>query len=232
MILFLVLACQGEPEFLTMSGTVFGDEEASAPVANATIDVYDIAMEAIDSVQTDAEGNFEAQVRYGSNVLLDLQADGHMRTGFSGMIGISDYAVPDGVLWMRSQEAQAEVDLAFSACENLGVDGMIDGEVIMALPQDGNTVKNYVETGWAKVILEDGSEVQACYLDAEGIYDPDAVYTGEQGRFLIPGVSGKLLLRVGYDLGETEIYSVDLTVFVPEGGLSTFFDVLWMPLPG
>ena len=155
-----------------------------------------------------------------------------MPTGFSGMIGTSDYAVPDGVIWMRSEEEQATIDQAFSGCENLDLDGMIDGEVLMALPQDGSTVKTYVETGWAKVILEDGTEVSACYLDADGAHDPEAVYTGEQGRLLVPGVSGLVQLRVGYDLGDSEVFSVDLTVFVPEDGLATLFDVLWMPLPG
>jgi len=232
MILFLAMACQGQPDFVTMSGTVFGDDDTTTTVSNATIDVFDIAFEEIDSVQSDAEGVFTAQVRYGSYVFLSLEADGHVPTGFSGVIGTVDYAVPDGVIWMRSDEEQTAVEQAFTGCDGLDVDGMIDGEVLMALPKDGATVKTYVETGWAKVILEDGTEVPACYLDAEGVYDPEAVYTGELGRFLIPSVSGRIQLRVGYDLGETEVFSVDMTVFVPEDGLTTLFDVLWMPLPG
>lgn len=232
MILFLLAGCGGVPEFLTMSGSVFTDNDATTAVSNVQVDVLDVALESVDSVVSDESGAFSAQVRFGSTVFLELQAEGYVRTGFSGVIGTADYQVPDGVLWMRSEAEQEGVDVAFSGCENLDQGGLIDGEILMALPSGDDTLKTYVETGWAKAFLENGEEVAACYLNAEGQFDPDGVYTGEQGRFLIPGLSGKVQLRVGYDLGEMEIFSVDMMVFVPENGVVTLFDVLWMPLPG
>ncbi len=232
MILLFVVACGGTPAFLTMNGTVFQDSAATEAVANVQLNVLDVALEVVDEVLSDEAGVFSAQVRFGSTVFLDLQAEGYVRTGFSGVIGTADYQVPDGVLWMRSESEQAVVDETFSGCENLDQDGLIDGEILMALPKGDDTLKTYVETGWAKAFLENGEEVAACYLDAEGNFDPDGVYTGEQGRFLIPGVSGKVQLRVGYDLGETEVFSADMMVFVPEDGVVALFDVLWMPLPG
>jgi len=232
MILFFVVACGGTPEFLTMTGTIFQDNDATEAVANVQLGVFDVALEVVDEVLSDDAGAFSAQVRFGSTVFLDLQAEGYVRTSFSGVIGTADYQVPDGVLWMRSESDQALVDEAFSGCENLDQDGLIDGEILMALPKGDDTLKTYVETGWAKAFLANGDEAPACYLDAEGSYDPEGVYTGEQGRFLIPGVSGKVQLRVGYDLGETEVFSVDMMVYVPEDGVVTLFDVLWMPLPG
>jgi hypothetical protein len=232
MILFLLGACGGAPEFLTMTGAVFDDSDGTEAISNVAVNVFDVAFEAIDAVVSDDTGAFSVQVRFGSSVFLDLQADGYVRTGFSGAIGISDYEVPDGELWMRSEDEQDAVETAFSGCENLEDDGVIDGEILMALPKEDGTFKAFVETGWAKAVLEDGTEVEPCYLDAEGNYDPDAVYTGEQGRFLIPGVSGKVQLDVGYDLGDTEVFSASMLLYVPEDGLVTLFDVLWMPLPG
>ena len=232
MIFFLILGCVDKsPEFVTMSGSVFSDKDSEITISGATMDVYDIAMEEIDSVVTDESGSFDAQVRFGSFVFLDLQADGHVRTGFSGAIGTQDYLVPDGTLWMRSDEEQAVVDAAFAGCEDMDLDGWVEGEILMALPQDEGVVKSFVETGWAKVLLEDGVEREACYLDAEGLFDPEAVLTGPTGRFLLPNVSGMTRIRVGYDLGDVEIYSGDLTVFVPEGGAVILDDSLWMPLP-
>lgn len=231
MILFLLGACGGTPDFLTMNGTVFESSDGTEAIANVTVNVFDVAFETIDSVVSDEAGAFSAQVRFGSSVFIDLEADGFVRTGFSGAIGTADYDVPDGELWMRSVAEQETIEAAFSGCENLDSDGMIDGEIIMALPNDDGSYKAFVETGWAKVILEDGTELEPCYLNAEGSYDPDAVYTGEQGRFLIPGVSGQVQLYVGYDLGDTEVFSQGMVVYVPEDGLVTFFDAFWMPLP-
>jgi hypothetical protein len=211
---------------------VFTDNDGTTPVSTVQLNVFDVALAPIDSVVSDASGAFAAQVRFGSTVFLDLQAEGYVRTGFSGVIGTADYQVPDGVLWMRSDAEQDGVDAAFSGCENLDSGGLIDGEILMALPQGEDTLKTYVETGWAKAFLENGDEIPACYLNAEGQFDPEGVYTGEQGRFLIPGLSGKVQLRVGYDLGDSEVFSVDMMIYVPENGVVALFDVLWMPLPG
>lgn len=232
MIFLLIFGCvDRSPEFLTMSGSVFSDKDSEITISDATMDVYDIAMEQIDSVVTDASGDFDAQVRFGSFVFLDLQAEGHVRTGFSGAIGTQDYIVPDGTLWMRSDEEQAVVDAAFEGCEGLQVDGWVEGEILMALPQDDGVIKSFVETGWARLVDEDGSEREACYLDADGRFDPEAVLTGPTGRFLLPNVSGMQRIRVGYDLGDVEVYSGELTVFIPEGGAAILDDALWMPLP-
>lgn len=230
--IWMLFACQGLPEFVTISGTVFESSAAEEPVAGVSLEVFDVAMESVDSVDADGEGAFSAQARMGSYFFLSMSADGYVPTGVAGSVGPQDFAIPDGALWMRTEEEHEEALVGFEGCEGLDSGGVIDGEVIMALPgEDDSLQKMFVSTGWARAILEDGTEVSACYLDDDGVYDPEAVYTGGTGQFVIPNVSGKIVLAVGYDLGESTMFEGLFTVYVPENGVTSLFDVLWMPLP-
>ena len=229
--ILLLLACTSRPELVVLSGTIFESGSEDSVVADAQVRVLDFALEEVDAVAADSEGAFAAQARFGSYVFLDLSADGYARTGFTGTVGMTDYAIPDGVLWMRTESELDALKSSFEGCPLLEQGGAVEGEILMALPQDGVMMKTFVETGWARVVSEDGEEVEACYLDEDGLYDPEAVYTGPTGRFLIPNVSGKVQLWVGYDLGETPMYESYSTVFVPDGGVSSLYDSLWMPLP-
>ena len=229
--MWMLLACQGFPEFVTISGTVFDGQEGESPVAGALIDVFDVAMESVDSVETDADGDFSAQARYGSYYFLSLSAEGFVTTGISGSVGPSDFAIPEGALWLRSSEDHEAFLTEFDGCEGIRDDGVLEGEILMALPAEDGLAKMYVETGWARAILSDGTEIEACYLGEEGEFDSSAEYTGPTGRFAIPGVSGKMILRVGYDLGDATMFEGLYTIFVPENGVTTLYDSLWMPLP-
>lgn len=230
--IWMFFACQGIPDFVTITGTVFDGEEGEGPVAGATVNVLDVALESVDSVETDGDGEFSAQARMGTYFFLSMSAEGFVPTGIAGSVGPQDFDIPDGALWMRTEEEHGLVLSDFVGCDGLSDDGVIDGEILMALPgDDGSLQKMYVETGWAKAILDDGTEVGACYLGDAGSFDPEAAYTGETGRFVIPNVSGKVILSVGYDLGESTMYEGIFTVFVPENGVASLYDALWMPLP-
>ena len=161
--IWILLACTARPEWVTLSGTVFESESEESVVSQAQVRVLDYALEEVDRVEADADGRFEAQARFGSYVFLDLSAEGYARTGFTGTVGTSDYAIPDGIVWMRRDTEFDELKAAFEGCPLLADGGAIEGEILMALPQDGVMMKTFVETGWAQALSEDGTEVDACY---------------------------------------------------------------------
>ena len=230
--IWMLFACQGLPDFVSISGTVFDGDSAETSIAGVSVEVFDVALESVDLVETNGAGEFTAQARMGSYFFLSMDADGFVPTGIAGSVGPQDFDIPDGALWMRTEEEHASILSDFEGCEGLSGSGVIDGEILMALPgEDGSLQKMFVETGWARAFLEDGTELAACYLDADGHFDPEAEYSGATGRFLIPNVSGKVMLSAGYDLGESTMYEGLFTIFVPENGVASLYDALWMPLP-
>ena len=91
--IWMLFACQGLPEFVTISGTVFESSAAEEPVAGVSLEVFDVAMESVDSVDADGEGAFSAQARMGSYFFLSMSADGYVPTGVAGSVGPQDFAI-------------------------------------------------------------------------------------------------------------------------------------------
>ena len=130
--IWMLFACTARPEWVVLSGTVFEAGSDEDVVGQAQVRVLDYALEEVDLVEADSEGRFSAQARFGSYVFLDLSAEGYAHTGFTGTVGTSDYAIPDGVVWMRSDTDLEELKAAFEGCPLLADGGAIEGEILMA----------------------------------------------------------------------------------------------------
>jgi hypothetical protein len=94
------------------------------------------------------------------------------------------------------------------------------GEVRLFQVVDPATgVEPTVGTAWAAVEAADGTRMEACYLDDEGVaFAPDSTRTGGTGRFAVFGVpSGLHTLEVGFDMPDGSTYTTLWTMWMPDG---------------
>ena len=234
MILFLsLLACNDLPDVVTVTGEVYDSHsDDSLTVAGADVIFIDGAMEVVDQFTTDSSGAFSALGRAGSPLYVSMSAEGFMPTGVAGTLGFEDYDVPDGALWLRSIEDHEAIEAEFEGCDTLvDGDGAVEGEVLMAVPGEGGNYKAWVETAWVTAVTADGVEHRACYLNDEGVFDSEATMTGTTGRFAVWGVSGPVMLMVGYSISGEPFWSGSFYLYVPEDGVAPLYDALWLPTP-
>lgn len=235
--LALVLACTPDPEFVTLSGTVFGDELSDgAPLGGAEVHTMALTGLEVDRVFADDSGYFEAQIPSGAAFFLGIEGDGHLPTGFAGQSAGADYAASDGLIWARSDTAMDLIQSDFAGCEPNDADGgTIEGWVGIGL-DNGESIDAYkVTTAWVNAYDADAVPYETCYLadDEEAPqHDPAADQTGEHGRFLVQGSpTGLLTLEAAYWIDEGSQWAMDplyYVIYVPEGGVASF-QPLWVP---
>jgi len=228
-----LLACNNIPDVVTVTGEVYDSPaDDSQTVAGVEVTFFDGAMEVVDQFVTSDSGAFSAIGRSGSPLYVSMKAEGFMATAISGSLGFEDYDVPDGDLWLRSNEDHSVVVEEFDGCENMSDgDGAVEGEILMAVPGEGGSYKAWVETAWVTAVTADGVEHRACYLDDDGVFDPEATMTGQTGRFAVWGVSGPVMLMVGYSISDQPYWSGNFYIYVPEDGVAPLYDALWLPTP-
>lgn len=238
MLALALLACTPMPTEVTLTGAVFDDRHSAAgPLEGATVQLYDSALALYSQAQTDADGAFTVMAPAGTPVYFELHAPDFVPTGFSGTTGLSDAAVPDGTLWLESEDDLGELEGSFAGCPGVGeASGVIEGEIryyAEGYEPDEGSEWPIADTAWAIAYDTAGNPTPACYLDAEGAaYDPDAIVTGVSGRFAIFGApTGPVTLEVGYNMNDEPYWHTYYYMYVPEDGVAPAWPA-YVALPG
>lgn len=231
--IWLLWACTPEVQEVQVTGTVFADRyDGSDAVADASVQLMDGGLRAMAEITTDGYGAFEGTVAGGGLLYVDLSADGFAPTGFSGQVGLTDYTVPDGTLWMRSDEDLDEIAAEFEGCSGAGEEdmGLLEGVVELFVP--GGEIEDTlrVSDAWVAAATSEGDRVDACYQGEDGIYDATATGTGPNGRFALWGPTGLVTVEVGYIIQDQVIDSRLYAIYIPEDGVAPFYP-FWVPLP-
>ncbi len=225
----LLLGCTALPETIAMSGTVWDAPYGEGDiVGGAALDVFDSALEPVDSQTSDSDGHFTVSLPTGVPFYLAVAADAHVVTAFSGTAGISDLVAPDGYPWVAPTSWIDSLKATFAGCPGVEGDGVIvAGEVRAWLSGFAYAEMPLVLTGAARVYAADETEYATCYLDDDGVYSPDATETGATGRFAIFGVSaGEIIVDVRYTDPSGTI-PVELFQFLaPEDGVVPLYPAL------
>ena len=163
---------------------------------------------------------------------VDLTADGYASTGFSGQVGVVDYAVPDGTLWMRSDEDLEEIAAEFDGCSGAGQEGMglLEGVVELFVPGGDIDDSLRVSDAWVAAATSEGERVDACYQGEDGLYDSTATGTGPNGRFALWGPTGLVAVEVGFKIEDQVMESRRYAIYIPEDGVAPFYP-FWVSLP-
>lgn len=216
MLALLLLACAEDPVLL--QGTVYASPLPGADVlAGAEIRLVSAEEELLAEASTNSSGQFEVEVPSGV-VFAEISADGYAVTTFPGTIGASPtQIVEDGALYGISEaERQAEID-AFSGCPGMTSESaLVLGEIRIDITDTLTGGSPTTGTGVAEVQRNGESAWLGCYLDGDGNFDPEAVFTGATGRFLVGGV-------------EPGIYDLEVSAQISEGLWTTASYPLWIP---
>lgn len=223
-------ACSNFPDEVLLEGTVFSDPGAKEPLGGATLQSFDLIGTPFGDAEADTTGRFLLPTPVGATSFVDIEADGHLRTSFTGVTGVDEVLqIQDGLLFAVSEALFAEWQDAFEGCPGIGEGGAVFGEVRISNLRDPLTRENpLVQTAVVSLDGPDGKTRKACYLDEEGTaFDPEAEITGVAGRFAIFGAPpGEHLLVVASEtvdgLWSSDAYPVRIT----EGGVTPMFP-LW-----
>lgn len=220
--------CVYEPTLITLTGRVVdAPSEDADGISSATVESLDYSFAPVDSDETDGRGSFQVQVYANNNMYFEVSAQGYGTTGFAGFAPGLDTAIDDGLVWMQSEETLAELDNSFGDCAQQGgalIEGVIRLGVQGYSPEEGDWPLS--TTGFATAYDSAGSSYPACYLSDVGAYDPEAVETGNSGRFAIYGApTGPVTLQAGYRVEDSEVVQ-DFYLYVPEDGVVSLYSVV------
>ena len=219
---------------VAVRGTVFASPDGEVPLADATVILRDVRGKIYDRGRTDADGDFEVAAPPASDIVAEVQADGYASSAFAGVTGEEPvFKVPDGTLYAVDEDEVVDWETQFAGCPGIGQGGAILGEIrVRELTEPGTDIHAIVTAGSTTVEMDDGTVLDACYLDDEGLgLEEGREVTGETGRFAIFGVpEGFGTMTVRYAYTPNTVVEERTVVFVPEGGVSPWFPA-WVSLP-
>jgi hypothetical protein len=192
-------ACLSNGNTVAMSGTVFDEPfAAGSVVGNVDLQTLDVDAALVDEVTTDEGGGFSMLVPEGEGFFLQLQGpegEGYVPTAFSGTAGLQDFDSGTGYPWIASSEWFASMQADWAGCPGADVAGTagsgvaVIGEIRMWM--NVSDIDEMPRQQDADVIVspETGDEVNGCYHDDNGVYDPTATGSGIDGLFAAFGVA-------------------------------------------
>jgi hypothetical protein len=204
---------------VTLQGTVYQSVDPVAPpLAQAELLVVDVEGVRLAEAVTDDDGKFELSVVGGDTVFVEITAEGYAVSTFPGVVGIQPVqVVEDGALYGVSEEVRAQVLAEFAGCPGTGEDqAIVLGELRLDMVDAVTGGSPTINTGIAEVLKSGQSEWLGCYLGEAGVYDPEATWTGETGRFLVGGV-------------EPGLYDLAVSAQIVEGVWTEASYPLWIP---
>ncbi|HMV69479.1 MAG TPA: hypothetical protein PKA64_21735 [Myxococcota bacterium] len=217
----LTIGC-GAPE-VDIGGRVLAERGSASGLAGASIDLRDGEFGSYATAVADDEGWFAVQAPRLRKIHLLITSPDTVPIVFPGTSGQSDFIVPEGQLWGFSEAQRDAWRTDFSGCPAGEGGGDVLGVVRLLNPSADPLVDadNPVEiNGFAFIEDEAGVRRDACYLGADGAWDPDATVVGESGRFFLPGVGrGPLRLVFGRRLTDDSTMITEEEVFVPDDGV-------------
>jgi hypothetical protein len=126
--------------------------------------------------------------------------------------------VEDGALYGVSEELRATVLAEFTGCPGTDQDtALVLGELRLDMVDEVTGGSPTINTGIAEVLKSGETEWLGCYLGDEGVYDPEAAWTGSTGRFLVGGVEpGQYDLAVSAQIVEGVWTEASYPLWIPD----------------
>lgn len=227
MILFF-LGCIGT-DYISITGHIMEGPQSTTAVSLASVTAYNEQLETQSiSDNTDEYGAFEVMVPSLESFYLKIEGEDRSPTFFAGQAGAYDMGITDGAIFSFSNSYLDDLKDKFSTCGDVE-GGIIEGEVVVAFPSGGN---DYVSNAWVTAYDELENKFEGCYLDDNGNYIEDALYTGKTGRFAIFGLEdGIYSLSVAYGVRaesdeyqeEDEGYYWNFRVLIQDSGIAPFY---------
>jgi hypothetical protein len=220
--LLVVVGCVAIPEQVSVRGLVTTGEDGLEPLSDATVFTLDDEGYLFDSTESSASGAFMLDAPYSEVVFVQVAGVGQVTSSFTGTSGSSPALFVDkGDVHGFSAERALEWRARFAGCPGSAEGPFTVGtlELLGAVDEQGLPVR--VETGYVTMRDDDGFELTACYLTADGAaWDPYALETGPSGTWAVFGLhEGLWELVAGYtSLGEP-VYEITWRVWVPNDGV-------------
>ena len=231
-LLFILTACV-EPLItdVTLTGTLSESSDPSSLPVQGTVATITLLDEEYDCTASNALGDFSLSAPASSNFFVHADATDRVTTTFTGWSGIEDIEVDPGTIWVQSHEALDQIREEFSSCADdiAYADGaVVEGEVRLYLPVDENPGSlPLVTTATVEVVDQFGLTTTACYLDDDGVSDPDASVTGQSGRFAIFGLSsGEAVVTITYTVTTGLEETSEYPILLPENGTAPMYPIL------
>jgi hypothetical protein len=234
MLWMALLACETEPDTITLSGIVTDAPRAlGAPVAGADVVVFGEDLLEHARATTAGDGAFAVSVPALSQFYVHVEGEGRVTTAFSGTAGVIDLDAGEGYPWVADAAFIEAERAAHGACTtSSSVGAVVVGEARIYLPTTALSELPFAETATVTVMGSDAVLRSACVLDADGasVAAPDPV--GATGRFAVFGVpSGPSIVSVSWvDPGGDTVIN-EFQFFVPSAGVVPLYPALAGILP-
>lgn len=232
-----LLGCEAPGE-TRVTGRIFaGHGDDAPPLSGAEVSFVVGDASVLDRVETDADGAFTVRLPHGTNLFVEVRADGYATTTFPAVIGLDRaLEVEDHLLYGFPAEERDAILTAHAGCDGAEPGAaLVVGEMRLYGWADPDTGESpTVTTGVATVLGRGSTEWAGCYLDEAGLaYDPEAFMTGDSGRFTVFGPAPGLHdLDARYEVS-TDVWSAQLyPVWIPEdeGAVSPWYPA-WVEFP-
>ncbi len=229
MLPLFAIACALPIETTTLSGVVTDARDGGAPVAAAAVTLREQFGTIWEETTTDDSGAFTTSVPSNQLFFLHTEAEGFVTTSYTGWAGDAALEVSEEGLWMQTEADLDALREEFTGCAG-EVDperGVIEGEVrLLVIEQEDLSELPLVTTASLLAYSESGVAYSACYLDDDGVSDPDAVWTGETGRFAFFNVPpGIISLHLSYDYGGPDDQEDWYYAYLTAGGVAPMYPV-------
>jgi hypothetical protein len=234
-LLLLFSGCTEWPESVGLFGVVtdapYDEGEA---LEGLTVTTMDETLTVYSEATTGSDGSFYADIAAAQSLFVEVAGEGYVTTHFGGASGIVDLDVGAGVFFTVLEDDRGLLVDDFEDCvSDDETSATIVGEARLYLmgiaagnlPEDPNVTVSAYDP--------DGNNFPACYLDEDGVYDAEADFTGDTGRFGIFGApAGPLTVEMVswiQDSAESEPEPYGVYYYlrdVSEGGIAPLYPAL------
>ncbi len=225
MVALILASCSATVE---LTGTAAQAPGSDKGLADAALHLRDGAGVPFSDTRTNAKGAFSIEAPRGDVVFLDVDADGHVATTFTGVSGVDDTSrlADESIYGWPVADYESWIS-PFSPCAADG--GTAVGEVrVFGIVDPLTGEAPLVAAAEISVLDPIGEPVASpCYLDDAGVHDPGADRTGVTGSFAVFGIpDGQWELRVTYDLTELTQGIASFPVYIESGQVAPRFPLL------
>lgn len=226
---FLCAAC-GTPDVVLRGKANDHAGDKSGPLAAGELILFDQDQQEHDRSTTGADGRFEVLAPEGELVFVQVDHPQGAPAYFTGQAGLDPVQdVPDDTWYGVPDWQRAGWEATFDGCEGIGDGGLVIGQVHAFVPGievGPDTVVTAARVGILRSSVEE-DRIEACYLNDDGVFDPEATRTGDSGMYAVPEVPpGRHMLLIEIEFAEGLFSPNSYTVWMPADGVAPRFPSL------
>ena len=196
-------------------------------VPYTSIDIRTRTGTLIETVESDETGAFSFSIPSYQYFFLVPQADGFVTSSFTGFSGEGNYTVPNGTIWLRTEEERQQDNEWFGDCAS--ATNHIDGIALLDIPEQPIATLPTITTASVTAVDKEDTEHKGCYvptIEEETGEVISSEFTGDSGRFGIFDLEeGVYTVAITLHIDEDE-YVYPYLVFVPENGTVPMYPTL------